>query len=93
MITNKRVKLSVVFAALTLVLLAALCLSVSAVTAISENAIVSATIQANLTAYEVKCEFTDEFVSSHKGEALSLFLVPPYGSASKLAEYEPVASQ
>ena len=93
MIGNIRVKRSIIFAALTLILTAALCVAVSAVTAISENAIVSAALQPNLTAYEVKCEFTDDFVSQHKGETVSLYLVPPYGSASKLAEYTPVAGQ
>ena len=59
---------------------------------ITSDEIVSAVFAEDATSYEVKLQFTDDFVSAHKGETVSLFAVAPYGSASKLAEYTPVGT-
>lgn len=91
-------KKSILYAARALVL--ALCVfaaasfgvGVFAATDITSDEITSAVFAEDASSYEVKVQFTDEFVSSHKGETVSLFAVAPYGSASKLAEYAPVGT-
>ena len=82
------------------VLIFALCLfaaasfgvGVFAAADITSDEIVSAVFAEDATSYEVKVQFTDDFVSAHKGETVSLFAVAPYGSASNLAEYTPVGT-
>jgi len=91
-------KKSTLYAARALIL--ALCLfaaasfgvGVFAAADITSDEIVSAVFADDAASYEVKVQFTDDFVSSHKGETVSLFAVAPYGSASKLAEYAPVGT-
>jgi len=62
-----------------------------AAAAVERDDITAASLKKDLSAIEIKCAFTDEFVKAHKGETLYLFELLPYQSASKINGYIPAA--
>lgn len=64
---------------------------VYAAQAVEKDDITSCALKKDLSAVEVRCAFTDEFVKAHKGETLYLFELLPYQSASKINGYIPAA--